>query len=380
MKLFNKILATGLIVATGFMACEKAAVLPYYGNGNAPVLSSSVAAVTPAAGDSNKNVIAFSWTNPGYATNAAKNKYILQLDAVGNNFSKAVSREVTGDLYYNFLGKDLNDILLSYGYVFGQSYNMEARVISSYGNNNERLVSNVVRVPMTPYKIPPKVALPTTNRLFIVGDATQGGWGNPVPTPSQELTRIDETTFGGIFYLNGGGSYLILPENGQWKKYSVADNSVPNLSAGGSFGSELKDNFPGPQTDGWYRILLDFQRGTFTVTPFNQQHGLPQALVAVGGATPGGWSNNANNPQTFTRRNSTQWDITLNLKAGEKYLILPEPGNWGKKYGVEDNGLASAKLGGSLKPEGQDIPAPDVTADYRIVVDFINNSYRLTRQ
>ncbi len=237
---------------------------------------------------------------------------------------------------------------------------------------------------ITTYKVPPKVALPTSGKLFLVGDASDGGWSNPVPVPTQEFTRIDETTFGGIFHITGGGSYLILPVNGSWDaKYAVADNSIPALSAGGSFGFNVNgshnQNFPGPSTDGWYKIMLDFQKGTFTVTPFTQQHGLPQALVAVGDATPNGWANDATNNQTFTRRNSTQWDITIALTASKSYLILPVPGSWDKKYGVEDNSIPAVKLAGVLKPEGQNIPAPDVSGNYKIVVDFINNKYTLTK-
>lgn len=380
MKLLNKILAMGLVASIGMAACEKADKLPFYSNGTAPVLSSSLAAVAPAPGDSSKYVVSFTWSDPKYASSAATNKYIVQLDSAGRNFSKAISREVVGATEYSFMGKDLNTVLLAYGFEFGKAYDMEVRVISSYGNNNERLTSNVLKVKMTPYKVPPRVVLPSTGKLFIVGDATNGSWGNPVPTPTQELTRIDETTFGGIFYLIGGGSYLILPENGQWKKYSVANGSLNNLWQGGDFGSELSDNFPAPPVDGWYKIILDFQRGKFTVTPFTQQHGLPEKLVVVGNATPQDWNNSVDNAYKFTRINSTKWEQTVTLTAGGEYLILPDPGNWGKKFGIDDNSIEAAKLGGTLKPEGSNLKAPSVTGSYKIVVDFINNSYTLTKQ
>jgi hypothetical protein len=32
-----------------------------------------------------------------------------------------------------------------------------------------------------------------------------------------------------------------------------------------------------------------------------------------------------------------------------------------------------------MKPEGEDIPSPDVTGNYKIVVDFINNTYTLVK-
>lgn len=381
MKIFNKLTFAALAGFMALAACEKEDQLPYYNFGKASLLTTSVNALAPVAADSNKSVITFNWSDPLYANVEGTTKYVLQLDTAGRNFTRAVTREIIGNYSYTFLAKEINAIALeNLGFQFNKAGTIEARIISSYSNNNQQLASNVQRIGYTPYKVPPKVALPTTGKLFIVGDATDGGWGNPVPTPSQELTQIDETTYGGIFYLYGGASYLIIPENGQWKKYSVANGSLPGLAEGGDFGSELKDNFPGPQADGWYKIILDFQLGKFTVTPFTQQHGLPQDLVAVGGATPNGWNNDANNNQKFTRLNSTKWEITVNLKSGEEYLILPEPGNWGKKYGVKDNNIESAKLSGSLEPEGKNIKAPNETANYKIVVDFINNSYKLTKQ
>lgn len=385
MKLFNKILAMGVAAAVGFTACEKVAELPFYENGTVPVLSSSTSTVAPLPGDSNKYVLAFTWTNPNYATDSLKNRYIIQIDSAGRNFSKATSREVIGEKSLSILGKDLNAMLLSYGFEFGKTYSMEARLISSYGNNNDRQISTTVPIKMTPYKVPPKVVLPTSGKLFIVGDATQGSWGNPVPVPTQEFTRIDETTFGGIFQLNGGGSYLILPVNGSWDaKYAVADGSVPGLNQGGDFGFNVSNshnsNIPGPATDGLYKIILDFQKGKFTVTPFTQQHGLPSQLVIVGDGSPQDWNNSTTNPYKFTRLNSTKWEQTVNLTAGKDYLLIPEPGNWGKKYGVEDNSIEAAKTAGFAKPEGANFKTPNTTGSYKIVVDFINNAYTVTKQ
>lgn len=385
MKLFNKMLAIALAFAVGFTACEKSPDLPYYVGGSQPVLTSSASTVAPVPGDSLKYVLSFTWTNPGYATDSTKNKYIIQIDSAGRNFSKATSREVIGEKNLSILAKDLNAMLLSYGFAFGVSYNMEARLISAYGNNNDQLISASVPIKMTPYKIPPKVVLPTSGKLFIVGDATQGGWTNPVPVPTQELTRIDETTFGGIFQLNGGASYLILPENGNWdKKYAVADNTLPGLNAGGDFGYNVNNshnaNFPGPTADGLYKIILNFQTGKFTVTPFTQQHGLPAKLTIVGDGCPQDWNNSVDNPYKFTQLNSTKWEQVVTLTSGKDYLLIPDPGNWNMKYGVEDNSIEAAKTAGFVKPEGANFKTPNTTGSYKIVVDFINNAYTVTKQ
>jgi hypothetical protein len=370
-QLFYTLLAGTVLLAS----CEKVAELPFYSTGKDPVLTSSTATVAAIPADSLKTALVLNWSNPEYATDTTNMKYIIQVDSSGRNFSRPVTTEVLGQRTFSFTARDLNNILLGYGFEFNKAYDIDVRVMSSYANNNERRFSNVLKIRATPYKIPPRVQLPASGKLFIVGDATQGGWSNPVPVPSQELHRIDETTFGGIFRLNGGKKYLILPENGKWdQKYSVPNNSLPGLAEGGDFNFNASDDFPGPAADGFYRIILDFQSGKFTVTPFTQQHDLPGELFIVGGATPGGWSNPVPVPsQQFTRMNAVVFEIpSLNLKTGEKFLLLPENGNWGKKFGEGDKS-------GFFVPEGADIPAPNATADYKITVNFLDNSINYTK-
>jgi len=382
MKFLNKIMLLAVTVLIMVSACEKVPDLPFHEDGIESVLSSSAATLAPLPADSNKTVLTLNWTSPEYATDSATFRFIVQIDSAGRNFSKATSKELIGTRTLSLTAKELNTIMLNYGFEFNKPYNMDMRVISSYNNNNERRFSNTVKLNATPYKIPPKVTLPTTGKLYLVGDATQGGWSNPVPVPTQELSKIDETTYGGIFNMVGGKQYLVLPLNGNWdNKYAVASNSVPGLSAGGDFGFNLSDNFPAPAASGWYKLVLDFQTGKFTVTPFTQQHGLPDSLYIVGDATPGGWNNPVPIPwQKFTRINSTRFEIaSIPLTSGKAYLLLPENGNWGKKFGAVDDQAPGVKVAGPFKPEGSNIPAPDVTGNYKVSVDFINNWYSLTK-
>ncbi len=48
------------------------------------------------------------------------------------------------------------------------------------------------------------------------------------------------------------------------------------------------------------------------------------------------------------------------------------------KFG-SDGAATSTKLAGRLKREGGNLAAPDVTDNYKIVVAFIDNSYKLTK-
>lgn len=381
MKLFIKfflfIAATVLIAA-----CNKEGNLPFYQTGTAPVLSASTTQITPAPGDSDKVALALNWTNPKYATDSSTVKYVVQIDSAGRGFTKAVSRTVTGAFSDSLTAKDLNNIALGFGFAFNTAYSMDVRLVSSYANNNDQQVSNTVTIQYTPYKVPPKVALPASGELYLVGSATQGGWNNPVPTPAQKFAQIDETTWAGVFQLNGGGEYLILPVNGDWSnKYSVADKTAAGLSSGGAFGYNLSDNIPGPATSGLYVITLNFQSGMFTVTPYSGAI-LPDNLYIVGDATPGGWNNPVPVPsQQFTRLNSAQFELTVDLTGGKQYLFLPVNGDWSHKFASDDPTADNVKTAGTFKYDASsNIPGPDDSGTYKIDVNFIDNTYKLTKQ
>ena len=194
------VLLTGVV----FTACEKVQDLPNYNVGNPVVLSPSATNIAFPAADSSKTALTLTWTYPHYATDSGNIKYIVEIDSTGRNFAREVTRTVTKKLSTSFTAKELNDILLGYGYAFNVPVDMDIRVTSSYLNNNGKFISNTVKVKMTPYKIPPKVALPASGRLFIVGDASTFGWTNdaapPFP-PDREFSRIDETTCYCILHL-----------------------------------------------------------------------------------------------------------------------------------------------------------------------------------
>ena len=359
-----------------FASCEKANNLPNYSPGLGVNLSSSVAALAPAAVDSNKTVITFSWNNPGFATDPATCKYIVEIDSAGRNFSKEVTKTVIGSLTTSFIAKDLNAIFLGFGFNYNTPYDVEVRLTASYGNNNDMERSNVIRLRVTPYVIPPKIAPPTSGRLFLVGDASQGGWGNPVPVPTQEFAKLDSVTFGGVFNIVGGKQYLALPVNGDWShKYAVQDNSIPGLSAGGDFGYDFPQNFPGPSNSGWYVIIFSFQTGKFIVTPFTGN--LPANLFMVGDATPGGWGNPVPVPsQQFTRLNSSVFQLTINLTGGNQYLFLPVNGDWSHKYAVQDNSVGGLSAGGAFGYDfPQNFPGPANSGSYKVTVNFVTGRF-----
>lgn len=151
MKKIIPVVAAALTAMLIFAACTKVKDLPFYADGTAVTLSSSATSIAPAPADSSNDVISFAWTNPEYASDSSTYKYVLEIDSAGRNFSNKVDKIVTGTLSTSLTGKELNTILLNYGFALGAPYDLDVRVVSSYGNNNEQLVSNIITVSVAAY-------------------------------------------------------------------------------------------------------------------------------------------------------------------------------------------------------------------------------------
>jgi hypothetical protein len=288
MNSFQKGFFSCAVLAGVLAGCTKT-TNPYFNNGSAPTLTASTTAIAVTPTDSNSTVLTLKWTDPKYATAAGTEKYTIQIDSSGRNFSQAVTFVVSGALSDTFLAKTINDVALGFGGAFGVPINVDVRVMSSYANNNEQLLSNALTISVTPYKTPPKVQPPSSGELFIIGSATAGGWNNPVPALTQQFTQLDSVTYQGSFYIIGGGAYDFLPVNGSWStKYNVASSQTAGLAQGGSFqyvtggGSDI----PAPAMTGIYTIKVNFQTGLYTITP-SQLYGVYYVPGNYQGWTPG---------------------------------------------------------------------------------------------
>jgi hypothetical protein len=237
--------------------------------------------------------------------------------------------------------------------------------------------SNVVSLTLTPYSTIPPPLYPVPPNLYLVGSATPGGpatgWNNPVPVPSQQFTQIDANTFGMVINMVGGQQFLLLPVNGDWShKYAVAAST--SAPTGGPFVPDAANNMNGPTTSGLYRIIVDFVKGTYTITPASPGD-IPTALYIVGDATAGGWADPVPVPsQQFTQVSSGEFKITLPLLATGSYLFLPVNDN---DYTIKYGGASAT--GGPLLENGtvpnSNTPGPGVAGTYTIDVNFFSNTY-----
>jgi hypothetical protein len=397
--MMKKIQQFGLLLLASVMmlmtACVKniegGNVLPNFVDGNAPVLSITSTTFAPAAADSNNSVLTLNWTNPRYSVDPATVRFVVQVDTInGNFFRNPVEFTVTGVNSLRWLNKEFNNLLLSFGLPFNVARAIDIRVISSHGNNNERLISNVIRVAATPYRIPPRVALPASNELYIVGNAFNGvpDWNNPAGTRDtwpafRRLWRRDETTWEGIYNMKGDGFYLLLQQFGNnWSnKYSVQNNSLPGLANGGAFGFELPQDFPGNVNGGagWHRLSFDFQQGRFTVARITTANYMMPENLWLTGDGAGGWTDSPPPANRFTALSNGVFQIDRELTPGRLLKFLSTQGAWQPQFGgssATGGPLGAAYVSG---PEPPAIPTPATAGNYRITVNFHAMTYTIVR-
>ncbi len=272
MKNISKILILALLATTTLFSCKKDESQVTYVSGKNPTLTSSVAdGSTLPLSIADKDLVALklSWTNPDYAFSTGISShsvtYNIEIDTTGSNFSNPIREKVivSADLSKDITVGDLNRYLVAdMKLKSDQVHNIEVRVVSTIGNSAAALASNVFKYKTTPYEIL-KIALPASGKLFLVGNATPGGWSNPVPVPSQEFTKVG-SAFELTVNIIGGNSYLLLPVNGDWGDKYGGTGSSNNSN------NPLADDFKrggsdllAPAASGLYKITVDFKEGRF---------------------------------------------------------------------------------------------------------------------
>jgi hypothetical protein len=384
MKKYFKLLFLLSTVIIALAGCQKifdkVDTLTPYGSGTAVVLSSSTTNIAPAPSDSNKVVATFSWTNPNYANDSTTSKFILEVDSSGRNFSKEIISTVTGKLNISFTGLQLNNMLAAFGFTPGQTFSFDIRVKSSYGNNNNLLLSNVITVKITSYLVPITLVPSSTNAITLLvanssNNAISFNWNASKYGTSNIINyALQFDTVGGNFAKPQVIKY------GTSLTSSILVNDLNNaaIAAGVQGGSTKNMEFRLVSYLGttYATQMVISNTVTLSVTTFTP---VPPILYIVGDATPGGWSNPVPLPsQQFTRINAVSYGIVVNLTAGKSYVFLPLNGDWTHKYG------GSSATGGTILADGAvpgtNTPAPAVSGNYLIDVDFAAGKYTVTKQ
>ena len=278
-KYLNKLLLLAGVTMLLLSACKKQEIELYYQGGTAPILTANVYNAIPLIpADSLNSAVVFSWTNPNYIlSNGISSQnvtYNLEIDTVGANFTSPSMQtySFTSSLDTSITVKSLNILLTNkLGLTVGQTHNVQVRLISSL-SNQVQLVSNSLSfsvLPYTPPPPPPLFAPPSTGTLFIVGDATPGGWPTLSNDPKiEQFTQLSNTEYQITISLTGGKAFKFVATPGKWTEQwsndgtaPTSDNYTGNLVAGSN-----PPNGIAPPDSGNYLIDVNFQTGKYTFT------------------------------------------------------------------------------------------------------------------
>jgi hypothetical protein len=257
-----------------FVSCEKDEARDTFVGGNVPVFTASVKdSIGLNFNTENDRAVTLSWTNPNYkftsGVSSQNVSYTLEIDTAGANFNGPNKRTVSisQDLSISYTQKAFNILISDLKVRTGRVAQLEMRVIASLGTTATNLVSNKLTFKVLPYAPPPKVPVPTAGTLWVTGSAFASGWSNPLAAPfvtSQKFTKVSDTQYELVVDMLSSGNYKLIQENGVW---GTQYKKLAGDAYSGTF--EKKDADPGfdaPVVAGKYKLVFDFQSGTYTVT------------------------------------------------------------------------------------------------------------------
>ncbi|MEJ8842109.1 SusE domain-containing protein [Lacibacter sp. H375] len=245
MKLFNHTRFSHLVLLFLLAGCAKAPELKYHNNGTAVNLTSSAASIAPTAADSNKVILTLNWTSPAYATDSNTYKYILELDSSTKNFTKPNTIIQTGARVKTFTGKEINNMLLNYGFALGVPVDLDFRITSSYSNNNEQYKSNILKVRVTPYSDP---SVLQTEKTTVTGTLNTSGDPSNKFTWTRSFTGYSGVVTYTLQYDSTGKNFASLKEiavgnDAYLKQLNVGEMNDAALNEGVAGGTTGKIDF-----------------------------------------------------------------------------------------------------------------------------------------
>lgn len=262
-----------------------------------------------------KEAVKFSWGAGSNQGTGAAISYLFEMDLKDNNFAGGIKKNIgkTDSHFISYTNKELNDSLKTVWNIpvdDEKSYTFEARVTAVVSDPSvETQISNVIVFDVQPYKY-------RTLRLYLIGDATPGGWNIEQATlMTMDAENKDVFTWEGKL-LKKDFRFICQNTSGSWWPGYVKDSD--NEGKAKYFATEpageddIKFMIDAP---GIYRITINTSTLDVVIDPIDVEDPEPE-LYLIGDATTGGW----NVPQA-TKMNyiesaqSFEWEGTL--KSGE---------------------------------------------------------------
>jgi starch-binding outer membrane protein SusE/F len=344
-------------------------VIDYAG---APVITSTAptGAITLTEANGNTVVLALTWNAADFGFQSAT-QYKIEMDVAGNNFAAPFELALTNKTNFDLTGKLLNNSLLAMEKPGDVPVNLQIRVVSTVSQYAENQISGALAFVAVPFeaKLPP---------IYLLGGGTDAGWDN---TKALTMPYYRDGVYGIAATLKANDYWKMIRNLGAWAPQWGTDGTGTTES--GKLAYRPDENtadpasIPTPAVAGDYWIVVDVKALTYKVYP------LPQTIYLVGGATTAGWTPASGLP--FTKNGVGKYSITTTLSASEGFKIMAtNSGAWAPQWGTDANGLSSrgklAYRNSDADPDPAMVPAPTEAGNYKIEVDFTENTYKVTKQ
>ena len=257
-----------------------------------------------------KEAVKFSWGAGSNQGTGAAISYTFEMDLKDNNFAGGIKIDLgkTASHFISYTNKELNDSLKKVWSIpvdDEQPYTFEARVTADVADPSvETQVSNVATFSVTPYKY-------RILRLYLIGDATLGGWTIERATPmTMDSESKDVFTWEGRLE-NKDFRFICQNTSGTWWPGFVKDpdneGKVKYFETNpGAEDIKFMIEYPGT-----YRITINTSTLDVTIVPIEVVVPDPE-LYLIGDATDGGWEVTDATPMTYDKASSTfEWEGRL---------------------------------------------------------------------
>lgn len=260
-----------------------------------------------------KEAVKFSWGAGSNQGTGAAISYVFEMDLKDNNFAGGIKKNIgkTDSHFISYTNKQLNDSMKTVWSIptdDEQTYTFEARVTAVVADPSvETQISNVVTFDVTPYKL-------RTLRLYLIGDATPGGWNIEQATiMTMDTENKDIFTWEGTLLKN---SFRFICQNtsGTWWPGYVKDPD--NEGKAKFFATEpageddIKFMINAP---GIYRVTINTSTLDVVIDPIDVEEPEPE-LYLIGDATTGGWDvPQATKMNYIEDSQSFEWEGTLKV-------------------------------------------------------------------
>ena len=283
------------------------------------------------------------WNHADYGVQTEIN-YEVEFSLADTEFAVITSGGLTNNRFITFTHESLNAIALSAGLTPYTAGDLDLRIKSSLGTNEDVIAySNVVTITVTPYTTDlPKLAVPGNHQ----------GWSdanNFESAPRIAASGFGETDYEGYMWLDG--EFKFLAPNGAtfaWGNTDYGDN--------GDFSGILVETGESncSAIAGFYRVRANTTDLTYTTTAVS--------WGIIGSATPTGWDSDT--------------DLTYNptTKKLEIASIALVPGAFkfrGNNAWSNGFDLGTVNADGFLV-DGGDLTFSGAAGDYKVILDLSN--------